>query len=141
AHYNVGEVAGGTGAYRPRGHRPLAEATKLRVPGGDYDAYVDAHVRRLEALRRAGIVERADADRWLIPENFEDRAAAYDATKGRQASLRILCAYDLDRQVTSDGATWLDRELVSRDRGAPSAGGFGAAPPPTPRPRQAQPVP
>ncbi|WP_334657914.1 DUF3363 domain-containing protein, partial [Klebsiella pneumoniae] len=29
-----------------------------RVPGGDYEGYVDAHVRRLEALRRAGIVER-----------------------------------------------------------------------------------
>jgi type IV secretory pathway VirD2 relaxase len=126
ADHNVAEVAGGTGEYRSREHRALAEATKLRVPGGDYDAYVDAHVRRLEALRRAGIVERADADRWLIPENFEDRAAAYDATKGRQASLRILCAYDLDRQVTSDGATWLDRELVSRGRGAPSTGGFGA---------------
>src|SRR5262245_41187222 len=126
ADHNVAEVAGGTGEYRSREHSALAEATKLRVPGGDYDAYVDAHVRRLEALRRAGIVERADADRWLIPENFEDRAAAYDATKGRQASLRILCAYDLDRQVTSDGATWLDRELVSRDRGTPSTGGFGA---------------
>src|SRR5262249_60496258 len=92
--------------------RPPSSAS----PGGDYDAYVDAHVRRLEALRRAGIVERADADRWLIPENFEDRAAAYDATKGRQASLRILCAYDLDRQVTSDAPTWLDPAPATRHR-------------------------
>jgi hypothetical protein len=29
----------------------------VRVPGGDYDAYVESHVRQLEALRRAGIVE------------------------------------------------------------------------------------
>nr|WP_320204361.1 DUF3363 domain-containing protein [Vibrio harveyi] len=38
-----------------------------RVPGADYEGYVDAHVRRLEALRRAGIVERIDADQWRIP--------------------------------------------------------------------------
>jgi hypothetical protein len=83
-------------------------------------------VRRLEALRRAAIVERVDADRWLIPENFEARTAAYDAAQGRQASLRLLCVYDLDRQVTSDGATWLDRQLVARDRSSIATGGFGA---------------
>jgi hypothetical protein len=77
----------------------------VRVPGGDYDAYVESHVRRLEALRRAGIVERVDADRWQIPDGFEARAQAYDAGQGRRASMRVLSAYDLDRQVTSDGAT------------------------------------
>ncbi|WP_374941709.1 DUF3363 domain-containing protein, partial [Escherichia coli] len=43
---------------------PFSETTPsytCRVPGGDYEGYVDAHVRRLEALRRAGIVERIDA--------------------------------------------------------------------------------
>ena len=107
-------------------HRASAEAANSRIPGGDSDAYVEAHVRRLEALRQAGIVERVNADCWRIPQDFEDRAAAYDAAKGRQASIRILSAYDLNRQVTSDGATWLDRELVSGDRGMLSAGGFGA---------------
>jgi hypothetical protein len=38
----------------------------------------------------------------------------------------VLCAIDLDRQVTSDGATWLDRQLVSRDRTSLTASGFGA---------------
>ena len=33
---------------------------------------------------------------------------------------------DLDRQVTSDGATWLDRQLVGRERASLAAGGFGA---------------
>jgi hypothetical protein len=126
ADHNIAEVARGTGVYRPSEHRALAEGSHVRVPGGDYDAYVGAHVRRLEALRRAGIVERVDADRWRIPENFEARAAAYEAAQGRQTQMRILCAYDLDRQVTSDGATWLDRKLVSRDRSALVAGGFGA---------------
>jgi Protein of unknown function (DUF3363) len=84
---------------------------------------VDSHVRRLEALRRAGIVERLGADRWLIPD--EQRALAYDAQRGRQANMKILSSYDLDQQVTSDGATWLDRQLISRNRIARARLGFG----------------
>ncbi len=126
ADHNIAEVARGTGVYRPSEHRALAQSSNVRVPGGDYDAYVSAHVRRLEALRRAGIVERADADRWLIPEDFEARVAAHEAAQGRQTRMRLLCAYDLDRQVTSDGATWLDRQLVSRNRSALATSGFGA---------------
>jgi hypothetical protein len=123
---NIAAVAGGTGVYRPSDHRAVAESGNVRIPGGNYETYVGAHVRRLEALRRAGIVERGDADCWLIPEDFEARAAAYEASRGRQTQLRILCAYDLDRQVTSDGATWLDRQLVCRDRTSLATGGFGA---------------
>ncbi|MBX9778296.1 MAG: DUF3363 domain-containing protein [Xanthobacteraceae bacterium] len=126
ADHNIAELGRGTGIYRPSEHRALAEDSKVRVRGGDYDAYVSAHVRRLEALRRAGIVERADADRWLIPEDLEARAAAYDVAQGRRTRILLLCAYDLDRQVTSDGATWLDRQLLSRDRGSFATGGFGA---------------
>jgi type IV secretory pathway VirD2 relaxase len=123
---NIAAVAGGAGEYRPSVHRDLAQAQGARVPGGDYAAYIDAHVRRLEALRRAGIVQRLHGDRWRIPEDFERRAAAYDDGRGRQATMRILSAHDLDRQITSDGATWLDRELVGRDRKALSTDGFGA---------------
>ncbi len=126
ADHNVAQVARSTGVYRPSEHRALAEGGNVRVPGGDYDAYIEAHVRRLEALRRAGMVERVDADHWLIPEDFEARAAAYEAARGRQTRLRVLCAYELERQVTSDGATWLDRQLLNRNRSTLAAGGFGA---------------
>ncbi|MFZ0850671.1 MAG: DUF3363 domain-containing protein [Hyphomicrobiaceae bacterium] len=34
--------------------------------GGDVEGHVEGHVRRLEALRRAGIVNRLDANHWLI---------------------------------------------------------------------------
>jgi hypothetical protein len=40
--------------------------------------------------------------------------------------MKILSSYDLDRQVTSDGATWLDRQLISRNRIALARLGFGA---------------
>ncbi len=109
------------GIYRPSRHLEQAKF-EGRVPGGDYEGYVDAHVRRLEALRRAGIVERIDADQWRIPEDFESRAAAYDAGRNRQASVRVLSVLDLEKQIGADGATWLDRRLGYARRNRPCAG-------------------
>lgn len=112
------------GIYRPSRHLEQAKF-EGRVSGGDYEGYVDAHVRRLEALRRAGIVERIDADQWRIPEDFESRAAVYDAGRNRQASVRVLSVLDLEKQIGADGATWLDRRLVSPDASDLAPTGFG----------------
>src|SRR5690606_405219 len=95
------------GVYRPSRHLEQAKF-EGRVPGGDYDGYVDAHVRRLEALRRAGIAERIDRDQWRIPDDFESRAAAFDAGSNKQASIRILSAARLEQQIGADAGTWLD---------------------------------
>ncbi|UKK94138.1 DUF3363 domain-containing protein [Brucella pseudogrignonensis] len=113
-----------SGIYRPSRHLEQARF-EGRVPGGDYEGYVDAHVRRLEALRRAGIAERIDADQWRIPEDFESRAAAYDAGRNRQANIRILSAARLEQQIGADGATWLDRRLVTPDASDLAPTGFG----------------
>ena len=83
-------------------------------------------MRRLEALRRAGIVERIDADQWRIPGDFAERAAAYDARSRRQAAVQVLTTLDLEAQIGSDGATWLDRELTSASATPLVATGFGA---------------
>jgi type IV secretory pathway VirD2 relaxase len=112
------------GIYRPSRHLEQARF-EGRVPGGDYEGYVDAHVRRLEALRRAGIAERIDADQWRIPADFENRAAAYDAGRNRQASVRVLSVLDLEKQIGAHGATWLDRRLVASDAADLAPAGFG----------------
>lgn len=112
------------GIYRPSRHLEQAKF-EGRVPGGDYDGYIDAHVRRLEALRRTGIVERIDADQWRIPDDFESRAAAYDAGRNKQANIRILSAARLEQQIGADGATWLDRRLVSAEASDLAPSGFG----------------
>ncbi len=113
------------GTYRPSEHRALADSGLVRVPGGDHDRYVRSHVRRLEALRRAGIVERIDADQWRIPNDFEQRAAGFDARRGVNNAVRVLTTLDLEQQIGSDGATWLDRELASPNRTPLAAVGFG----------------
>jgi type IV secretory pathway VirD2 relaxase len=119
----VAEANGGI--YRPSLH---LEATRdiIEQRHGDPDAFIRSHVRRLEALRRAGHVERIDADHWKIPDDMAERGIAYDApTRPKDFSIRTLSTLDLDRQVGSDGATWLDRELVAKDHLPITDAGFG----------------
>ncbi len=105
-------------------HLEAARARLERIDG-DPEAYVRSHVHRLEALRRAGHVERIDADRWKIPADIAERGMAYDArNRGSDFSVRVLSALNLDQQVGSDGATWLDRELVSPSRATLANSGF-----------------
>jgi hypothetical protein len=63
ADHNIMDIAGTQGIYRPSAHLERARAAIERI-GGDPDAFVRSHVHRLEALRRAGHVERIGADHW-----------------------------------------------------------------------------
>lgn len=118
-------AASNDGIYRPSDHLEQAREKIERI-GGDPDAFIRYHVRRLEALRRAGHVERIDADHWKIPNDLPERGMAYDARdRAKDFTVRTLSIFDLNRQVGSDGATWLDRELVSRDRTPLTQAGFG----------------
>lgn len=122
---NILAIAGEDGIYRPATHLEQAVGTVERL-GGDPAAYVRSHVRRLEALRRAGHVERIDADHWRIPADLAERGQAYDRTRDRAAGrVAVLSPSGLDQQVGHDGATWLDRELASRQRTVLADDGFG----------------
>jgi hypothetical protein len=125
ADFNISTVAGETGVYRPSVHLQQARAS-IDHQGGDPEAFVRSHVRRLEALRRAGIVERIDVDHWRVPADLPERGQAYDqAWNGRNIRIDILSPTGLDRQIGHDGATWLDRELASRQRVVLANEGFG----------------
>ncbi|MGE0769817.1 MAG: DUF3363 domain-containing protein [Hyphomicrobiaceae bacterium] len=112
------------GFYQPQEHTEIARTTG-RIPGGDIEGHIEAHVRRLEALRRAGIVGRIDADHWDIPRDFLERAAAYDEREGRKLVVEVHSAVALDRQITIEAATWLDRQLVGRHKIETAPMGFG----------------
>jgi hypothetical protein len=122
---NIIDVAGEGGVYRPSEHLERARSAIARI-GGDPEAFVRSHVRRLEALRRAGHAERIDADHWRVPADLLDRGQAYDLARDR-ANIRIgvLSPIGLDNQIGYDGATWLDRELVSPSRTTHANTGFG----------------
>jgi hypothetical protein len=122
---NIKDVAGEGGVYRPSLHLERARSAIDRI-GGDPEAFVRSHVRRLEALRRAGHVERIDADHWRVPANLLDRGQAYDLARDRaNIRINILSPIGLDSQIGHDGATWLDRELASSSRTTLANSGFG----------------
>ncbi|MFB0872146.1 relaxase/mobilization nuclease RlxS [Sphingobium sp. sgz301304] len=87
-----------------------------------------AHVRRLEAMRRTiGKPERQPDGSWVIGQDHLADAERYEREKTSRLPVQIetLSTRPLEQLPGHDGATWLDRELTS-DRPAPLSGGFGA---------------
>lgn len=50
-----------------KSNRASGPSPRSRVPGGDYEGYVQSHVRRLEALRRAGVAMQGGGIDWTQP--------------------------------------------------------------------------
>ena len=98
----------GDGLYRPGRHLERIRNSFERR-GKEPEAYVRAHIRRLEALRRAGHAERIDAERWKIPEHCPARTGLDLSRGGDGFKIRTLSTLNLDQQIGSDGAIWLDR--------------------------------
>ena len=58
-----------------------------------------------------------DPYEWRVPEDFEKRAISLDLKQGRASGVKLLSVQDLEKQLASPGATWLDRSQVSWGRG------------------------
>lgn len=93
------------------------------------EAFAQAHVRRLEAMRRlTGGVTREPDGQWIIANDHLDRAAAYEAARARERPVMVetVSPVPLDQLVEAEAATWLDRELTAPDPLALREAGFGA---------------
>jgi type IV secretory pathway VirD2 relaxase len=112
-----------SGIYRVEKHLDLARAGAR--PGRSPDALVAAHVRRLEALRRVGIVERIEDGVWRIPDNLVERGKLYDRQRVSAPDIKLITPLPIEKQTRALGVTWLDHQLI-RDAPAPSSQGFGA---------------
>jgi type IV secretory pathway VirD2 relaxase len=91
-------------------------------------AFAEAHVRRLEAMRRAGAgVEREPDGTWTIAADHVDRAAAYEARRHRDQPVEVvtLSTVPLEQLRGADAATWLDRSLASGEALPVRDAGFG----------------
>ena len=110
------------GLYRTDHH--LTMATAQATPTHDPKEVVDAHVRRLEALRRAGIVERVAEGVWRVPKDLPERGRQYDAQRLGGVSVELRSHLPIERQVRVIGATWLDRQLIDGASGV-ADNGFG----------------
>lgn len=110
------------GLYRTDHH--LTTATAQATPMRDPKEVVDAHVRRLEALRRAGIVKRVAEGVWQVPKDLPERGRQYDAQRLGGVSVELRSHLPIERQVRAIGATWLDQQLIGGASGIAN-NGFG----------------
>ena len=108
--------------YAPDRHLIVAQADARS--GRDPGDFVQAHVRRLEALRRAGIVERLGDGRWRLPNDFLAQAAGHEAGRFGAVRVEVLSEGGVSQQARLLGVTWLDRALI--DDARPAMSGFGA---------------
>jgi type IV secretory pathway VirD2 relaxase len=117
----VAEIAGANdGLYSNERHLLHDKGTSI--------AFAEAHVRRLEAMRRGtGGVQRREDGSWIIAEDHLARAQAYEVRLARERPVRVelLSPLPLERLIGAEGATWLDRELLSASPEPMRDGGFG----------------
>ena len=111
------------GIYRPDHH--LAVARTQPHPDRDPHEVVEAHVRRLEALRRTGIVERVAEGVWQVPSDLAERGRQHDAQRlGGGVTMELKSHLPIERQARVIGATWLDQQLIGGGKGLGDLG-FG----------------
>lgn len=112
-------AAGADGRYDEALHR-------LHDPSARTE-FIRAHVRRLEAMRRLGIVERTAEGAWCIPADYEARALGADRDRAAQRPLRLEVAAraPLSELANLDAATWLDERLAGKAEEGVAEIGFG----------------
>ncbi|WCM85479.1 relaxase/mobilization nuclease and DUF3363 domain-containing protein [Acidovorax sp. NCPPB 3859] len=111
------------GPYRADHH--LAIEQGRAAPDRDPREVVAAHVRRLEALRRAGIVERVSEGLWKVPDDLAERGRRHDAQRLGSVAVELKSHLPIERQIRVIGATWLDQQLIGGGAGVGDLG-FGA---------------
>ncbi|WP_323034330.1 relaxase/mobilization nuclease and DUF3363 domain-containing protein [Pararhodobacter sp.] len=121
---NIVELAS-NGLYRTDHH--LAIEQGRAKAGRDPQEVVATHVRRLEALRRAGIVERVAEGLWKVPGDLPKRGRQYDAQRLGGVSVELKSHLPIERQARVIGATWLDRQLIGGGKGLRDVGFGGDA--------------
>jgi len=80
--------------------------------------FAEAHVRRLEAMRRGGgVAERLADGSWKIARDHLDRALAFErrAAEVRPVEIEALSVLPIDQLPRHDGVTWLDEQQVAKD--------------------------
>ncbi|WP_175252943.1 relaxase/mobilization nuclease and DUF3363 domain-containing protein [Pseudomonas sp. BMW13] len=102
------------GLYRTDHH--LALARSQSSDGHDPDALIERHVRRLEALHRAGIVERLAEGVWRVPADLPEQGRQHDARRLGDVAVELRTPLPLEQQVRAVGATWLDQQLIGDNR-------------------------
>ena len=109
-----------------RGHYSID--LHLRHDPNASEAFATSHVRRLEAMRRAGAgPERLADGSWMIPADHLARAEAYAQRqqRDRPVMLSVLSQSPVAELAGKDAPTWLDREIAEGGHAAVRDVGYG----------------
>ncbi|WP_370540356.1 DUF3363 domain-containing protein [Acidovorax sp. ACV01] len=109
------------GYYRISDHAVHAQSNALPHPV----VGIEVHVRRLEALRRMGIVERVSDGLWKIPPDLVQQARQHDLRQAAGPLISLRSHLPIGQQVRAVGATWLDRK-IAEGSSALAVQGFGS---------------
>jgi hypothetical protein len=121
ADHVIAEVAAASGGV-------YSEALHRRHDPAASEAYIEAHVRRLEAMRKVGgYIARDGEGRWVVGQDHLGRAQAFETRLARDHPVRVEILSDrpLAKLVHADGATWLDRRLAGLVYAPVREAGFG----------------
>jgi type IV secretory pathway VirD2 relaxase len=112
------------GIYTTANHQAQLARTGDRDPKGT----AEAHLRRLEALRRSGLVRRVAEGVWAVPPDLLQKTRQHDAQRVAGHRIELRSHLPIEQQIKAMGVTWLDRNLVAHDpKGSqPARQGFGA---------------
>lgn len=118
--YTIDEIAAKRGGiYSPSAHAAVDPKAS--------EAYIQAHIRRLEAMRRSGHAERNKDGTWQVPPDYLKRARVFERknSSGKPIHIELNSRLPLKKSTDVIGRTWLDKELASANSAA-SGEGFGA---------------
>ena len=112
---------------RANGGRYSIDLHLAHDPGAS-EAFATSHVRRLEAMRRAGSgLERLADGSWTIADDHLARADAYARAqqRDRPVTLKFLSRSPVDELAGKEAPTLLDRALAEGGNGAVRDAGYG----------------
>jgi type IV secretory pathway VirD2 relaxase len=114
----VEQAAGNRGLYDAQRH--LESIRGQRLPfGAAPERYVEAHVRRCDALVSRGFLARESEGRYRVPSDLLERLTVDPARARDSAFITVeVQGRDLRAQVAARVFTWLDEQLVT---GAPQS--------------------
>ncbi len=94
------------GSYSPSAH--------LESDTSASNEFVQAHIRRLEAMRRAGHVSRNHDGSWEIPNDYLRNAENYEMQKAsvKPVVLKVLTREPLKNLQTVVARTWIDEAIA-----------------------------
>ncbi len=95
------------GSYSPSAHLESDQSAS--------NEFVQAHIRRLEAMRRAGHVSRNQDGSWEIPNDYLRNAENYEMQRAsvKPVILKVLAKEPLENLQTVMARTWIDEAIAS----------------------------